>query len=53
MAFLPVQALSELDWCKAGMVLAFAVLLWVLAIWAFNAGLKRYETHNFMLQREE
>jgi hypothetical protein len=33
-------------------VLAFSAILCALAIIVFNLGLKRYETHNFMLQRE-
>lgn len=46
--WLPVDIMKLFTWTKLGMVAGFSSGLFVLAVWFFNRGLKRYESGNLI-----
>ena len=50
-AHVPVELLREFDPAKMGLLLAFTGAIWVVAIWVFQAGLRRYESGNLIGMR--
>lgn len=51
MVHLPVTALLNLHWRTILLVALAAIILWLLAVLVFRAGLRRYESGNQMLLR--
>jgi len=50
-AHVPVELLREFDPAKMGLLLAFTAGIWLVAIWVFQAGLRRYESGNLIGMR--
>ncbi|MEM7245100.1 MAG: ABC-2 family transporter protein [Acidobacteriota bacterium] len=46
MSYLPAELLIEWSWSQAGVLLFGNAVLFVLALWAWSAGLARYESGN-------
>lgn len=50
MTYVPVQAMREGSWIKTAAVVGAAAAYWVLAVWVFERGLRRYTSGNQMLE---
>jgi hypothetical protein len=51
MGHVPVQILRDFDAGWLGLLVAFAVLIWVAALVVFKLGLRRYESGNLIVLR--
>lgn len=50
MTYVPVQAMREGSWSKAAAVVGAAAAYWLLAVWVFDRGLRRYASGNRMIE---
>ena len=44
----PVEIMKLFTWTKLGMIAGFATLIFMIAVWVFNRGIRRYESGNLI-----